>query len=278
MGQSSYSTSLGVRRSLPGLIFLVFVLLAGTAFAQQSLEIIPLQHRSVEQVLPSLQPLLEPGATLSGMNNQLFLRASAKNRAEIKQVLAVIDVPLRRLVIRVTTDSNDVNSSRGAQVAISSRNGNNQVTTRIHDTRDNRSGNHMQMVQTVDGGRAFIQTGVSVAIPFQKVIVGQGGSSVGVQGVEYRDIGRGFFAEPRLTGGEMVTVEITQQADTPANLGPGSANFQRLSTSVSGRLGEWMQLGGIGQSADNRSRENISLSTNSARSDRGVWLMVEEAR
>ena len=277
MGSSSYRSNLPIR-NLANLLFLVFFLFTGTAFAQQSLEIIPLQHRTVEQVLPSLQPLLEPGGTLSGMNDQLFLRASPKNRAEIRQALAAIDVPSRRLVITVTTDSNDVNNNRGAEVTINSRNGNNQVRGRVFDTRDARSGNRMQMVQTIDGGRAFIQTGVSVAIPFQQVIIGQGGGAVGVQGVEYRDIGRGFFAQPRITGSDMVTVEITQQDDTPANFGPGSANVQRLSTRVSGRLGEWMQLGGIGQSTDNRSRENVSLSTREVRSTTGIWLMVEEAR
>lgn len=277
MGSSSYRSNLPIR-NLANLLFLVFFLFTGTASAQQSLEIIPLQHRTVEQVLPSLQPLLEPGGTLSGMNGQLFLRASPKNRAEIRQALAAIDIPSRRLVITVTTDSNDVNNNRGAEVTINSRNGNNQVRGRVFDTRDARSGNRMQMVQTIDGGRALIQTGVSVAIPFQQVIIGQGGGAVGVQGVEYRDIGRGFFAQPRITGNDMVTVEITQQDDTPANFGPGSANVQRLSTRVSGRLGEWMQLGGIGQSADNRSRENVSLSTREVRSTTGIWLMVEEAR
>ena len=277
MGSSSYRSNLLIR-NLANLLFLVFFLFTGTACAQQSLEIIPLQHRTVEQVLPSLQPLLERGGTLSGMNNQLFLRSSPKNRAEIRQALAAIDVPSRRLIITVTTDSNDVNNNRGAEVTINSRNGNNQVRGRVFDTREARSGNRMQMVQTIDGGRAFIQAGVSVAIPFQQVIIGQGGATVGVQGVEYRDIGRGFFAQPRITGNDMVTVEITQQDDTPANFGPGSANVQRLSTRVSGRLGEWMQLGGIGQSADNRSRENVSLSTREVRSTTGIWLMVEEAR
>jgi len=69
------------------------------AFAQQALEIIPLRHRTVEQVLPALQPLLEPGGTLSGSRGQLFLRASPANAAEIKQALAAIDRPARRLEI-----------------------------------------------------------------------------------------------------------------------------------------------------------------------------------
>ena len=50
------------------------------ARAQQEMEVIPLRHRTVEQVLPTLRPLLEPGGALSGMNDQLILRASRKNR------------------------------------------------------------------------------------------------------------------------------------------------------------------------------------------------------
>ena len=53
-------------------------------WAQQALEIIPLRHRTVEQVLPVLRPLLEPGGTLSGSRGQLILRASPANLAEIR--------------------------------------------------------------------------------------------------------------------------------------------------------------------------------------------------
>ncbi|MDP3123229.1 MAG: hypothetical protein Q8M46_01365, partial [Thiobacillus sp.] len=35
--------------------------LAGLARAEDALEVIPLQHRTAEEVIPQLQPLLEPG-------------------------------------------------------------------------------------------------------------------------------------------------------------------------------------------------------------------------
>src|SRR5687767_5710474 len=82
-------------------------LLAGAAcvtLAQQALEIIPLRHRTVEQVLPALQPLVEPGGTLSGNRGQLFLRASPGNAAEVKRALEAIDRPLKRLLISVRAD------------------------------------------------------------------------------------------------------------------------------------------------------------------------------
>ena len=47
--------------------FAVLMLLALSARAQNALEIITLRHRTAEHVLPSLQPLVEPGGTLSGL-------------------------------------------------------------------------------------------------------------------------------------------------------------------------------------------------------------------
>lgn len=261
-------------------VFQVFVLLlslagAGVSWAQQSLEILELRHRPAADVLPTLQPLLEPGASLTGMNYQLFLRASPRNRMEIKQALAVMDVPQRRLLIRVTTDSSEVERDRAARLSITAREGGGgRVSARVYDSRSASSGSRTQAVQTVDGGRAFIQVGTSVAVPFRQMVQTPRGVVVS-ESVEYRDIAQGFYAEPRVSGNR-VTVEISQQMDRPANLGPGSARIQRLSTTVSGALGEWMQLGGSGHSASERSRGLTSLSTDELRSDRSIWLLVEE--
>lgn len=59
-----------------GLKFLLTVAIAlwvGLVAAQQ-LEVIELRSKNVDQVLPTLLPLVEPGGTLTGMNNQLFSR------------------------------------------------------------------------------------------------------------------------------------------------------------------------------------------------------------
>jgi type II secretory pathway component GspD/PulD (secretin) len=84
--------------------------LAGCAvhsLAQQALEIIPLRHRTVDQVLPVLQPLVEPGGALTGQSGQLIVRASPANLAEIKRALEAIDRPLRRLQISVRFEESE---------------------------------------------------------------------------------------------------------------------------------------------------------------------------
>ncbi len=264
---------------------LLLLLGAGPLLAQQGLEVLPLQHRSVEEVLPVLRPLVEPGGSLSGMNNQLFLRASERNRAEIRKALAAMDVPARRLVIRVATDLSQTEQYRGGRVQGSLGNdrvrignadtgGSNQVRAQVYDSRSATSGGGTQMVQTVDGGRAYIQVGTSLAVPMRQVVLGPGGAVVS-ETVEYRDVGRGFYAEPRVRG-DRVSVDISQQSDAPGRRGDASIQVQRLSTTVSGRLGEWLQLGGTGQDASSRRQGTLSLSTSEVRESRGIWLMVEE--
>jgi hypothetical protein len=71
--------------------FAVLMLLALTARAQNALEIITLRHRTAEQVLPSLQPLLEPGGTLSGQGAQLFVRTSPANLDDLRLALTALD-------------------------------------------------------------------------------------------------------------------------------------------------------------------------------------------
>lgn len=264
---------------------LLLLLGAGPLLAQQGLEVLPLQHRSVEEVLPVLRPLVEPGGSLSGMNNQLFLRASERNRAEIRKALAAVDVPARRLVIRVATDLSQTEQYRGGRVQGSVGNdrvrignaetgGSNQVRAQVYDSRSATAGGGTQMVQTVDGGRAYIQVGTSLAVPMRQVVLGPGGAVVS-ETVEYRDVGRGFYAEPRVRG-DRVSVDISQQSDAPGRRGDASIQVQRLSTTVSGRLGEWLQLGGTGQDASSRRQGTLSLSTSEVRESCGIWLMVEE--
>ncbi len=261
---------------LKSLLALAAVLWLGLAVAQQ-MEVIELKSQTVDQVLPTLLPLVEPGGTLTGMNNQLFLRASPRNRADIKRALAAIDTPTRRLIIRISQNRQAEDSARGAeasgQVVLGSTRRSN-VEARVWDTKSVRGESAAQMVQTVEGGQAFIQVGRSLAIPMRQVVVGPGGAIVN-ETVVYRDVSRGFYAVPHVNG-QRVTLEISQQADSMSGFGRGSIDTQRLSTTVAGRLGEWMELGGGGSQASGQQGGALSIGTSDARDNRAIWLMVEE--
>ncbi len=281
------------------LITLLFCLLPALALAQQEMEIIPLKNRTVDQVMPVIRPLVEPGGALSGMNNQLILRASRKNRDEIKQALAALDTPARQLVIRVTQNRDAAMNRSGAEAfgsvgndhvrvtqsptgvaagggTVVIKQGSSAVGAQVVETRSTRTASAAQSVQVVEGGRAFINVGQSIPLPMQQVVLGPGGAIV-TNTTVYRDIGQGFYAEPRLAG-DRVMLEISPQFDTPGNAGYGSVNTQRVSTSISGRLGEWIELGGSGQQAAGSQRGNLSVGTSDIRDNRSIWLLVEEVK
>ncbi|MBI5109032.1 MAG: hypothetical protein HZA62_09820 [Rhodocyclales bacterium] len=257
-------------------LFIALYFLSALAWGQ-GLEIIGLRHRSAEQLLPQLLPFVEPGGALNGMNDKLFIRASARNVAEIRQLIVALDTPQRRLMISVRQEGADSGSDRGAGVTgrVDVGAGGTAISGRGHlyqsDSRSRRD--IAQQVQTIDGGRAAIMVGQSYFLPMRQLVLTPAGAVVSETLVQ-RDLGTGFVAAPRLAG-ERVTLEISPRDDT-AGAAPGSVNSTRLITTVSGRLGEWMELGGSVGEQRGSTGAITSYGTQSASRQRRLLLKVEE--
>jgi hypothetical protein len=56
----------------------------------------------------------------------------------------------------------------------------------------------------------------------------------------------------------------------------GTLNVQRVDTVVSGRLGEWLELGGIVQESVQRDRGTVYRRSVTGQDDRRVFLKVEQ--
>ncbi len=230
---------------------------ASLSAAQHALEIIPLRHRTVEQVLPTLRPLVEPGGTLTGQGNQLIVRASPANLADIRRALDAIDRPLRRLQISVRFDDALEASSEGVEASgrISNRGSRLEVQAQQSSSRADERVD--QRVQVLEGGRAMIFTGQSRPVVAREVVAVQ-------------DLATGFEVVPRISG-ENVYLELAPQRETPQS-------FERASSSVTGRLGEWFELGAVGSSATRADRGIASASGARASQSRRIWVKVEEVR
>jgi hypothetical protein len=229
---------------------------AGHGLAQYSLEIIPLKHSTVEQVLPALRPLLEPGGTLAGQQGQLFLRASPANVADIRRALDAIDRPLRRLQISVRFD--EVGEASRERLEASGRIGNraSEVDLRVQSSSRSLDERVDQRVQVVEGGRAFISMGQSRPVRMQ-------------------DAATGFEVVPRLSG-DRVFLDIAAQRESFRD--SDAVLAQRASSAVSARLGEWFELGGIGSTGMRDGRGIASASRSGWADSRRVWVKVEEMR
>lgn len=239
------------------------------AFAQNTLEIIPLRHRTPEQVLPVLRPLLEPGATLSGHANQLFMRASRSNVAEIRRVLESIDRPQRRLQISVRFDD----GSDSARAAIEARgsigNRGAGVEVRAQDSRSFAGERIDQRLQVLEGGRGTIQVGQTIPLRQRQIVQTPAGPVVR-ETVTLQDRATGFSVVPRLSG-DTVHLEISPQREN-------ADSFARVATTVSARLGEWFEVGGVEQNASRNDRGIVAASRSASSTTRRTWLKVEEIR
>jgi type II secretory pathway component GspD/PulD (secretin) len=273
--------------------------LAASAVAQTVVEVIQLRYRQADQVIPVLQPLLGREASISNFQNQLVIRATAAELAQIKGVLASIDTPPRRLLITVRQDSDVSGSRREAELSgsigndqarvtvpgsgsreggnVILRDGDDRLRARVVDSTQAGSERIGQTVQVLEGYTAFIRAGESRPVRNRQVVRsmvnGQWVDRV-IETTDYRDATTGFNVRPRLQG-DRVTLDIDPQRETFDDQRRGAVNVQRVATTVSGRLGEWISLGGIGEErSDDRSG---ILSTRSVRSSdqRGVQVKVE---
>lgn len=286
-------------RLLISLIVLMTVSVGAIA-DNRKLEIIPLEHRLVNDVLPIVQPLVEPGGTVTGMNNQLIIKSSPANIAEIKEVLAKIDRAPRQLMITVKHHQS-LNEQRNA-AGVSGRYSKGDITVetdgslrredllaRIEDDEDNhlkyelknRTGSsddrNTYRVQATEGYPAYIQSGTSLPFPTRNVYVAPGNVIV-QDGYQYQDATSGFYVLPRVQG-NTVTLEVAPRTvQVQTGHGPPVIRLQDVQTVVSGQLGEWIPIGGIDQSSS-RSDQGILRHGNSQSSEQGTMLIrVDEIR
>ncbi|MFZ3018622.1 MAG: secretin N-terminal domain-containing protein [Gallionella sp.] len=272
---------------------LALLLLLPLSALAVELEVILLKHRSAEELLPIVRPLLDKDGVVSGMNYQLILRTSPRNLSEIKKLLQSIDVAPRRLRItvmqdvdrdtveRLTSVSGSVGSNpritlpdNGSGASVEIGQGRDRLKANVVSTRTLEVGRNTQQLQVLEGNRALVRTGQSMPIPQRQVIQQPWGTQV-IDSTEYREVERGFYVLPRING-DRVTLEISAQNDAPVRGDPQAVSTQQASSTLSGKLGEWLELGGTGQ------RETVDDDTISSRSasrkneKRSVLIRVEE--
>ena len=267
-----------------------------SAFAQEKIEVITLNYRSAEQILPLIQPMVGKDGAVTGLQNRLVIRTSAQNLAQIKRVIASLDTQPRRLMITVRQNTTrdvlaqessvfgSVGSERGrvsvpastgdsgARIDIGSRR--NRVGAKVTSTRDIENSADVQNVQVLEGNAAFIRAGQSV--PYQSRTIVRNGRQVTVtEDTQFQDVTSGFYVLPRVSGSQ-VTLEINPQRNTLGS--QGAINVQQASTVVSGRLGEWIELGGVGQQGNSRGSGTVYSTQDVSSDNRSIFVRVEEVQ
>ena len=250
--------------------------LASSALAERVLEVIPLQYRLVFEVIPVLQPLLDPRGTLTGTDNQLIVRTTRENLAEIKAALVGIDVRLRQLKISVTQDlaavaTTDQNALSGA---LGTDHAEVHVTTaHTHSLEDDRN---LHFVLTMEGQPAYVETGQALPYGYESSTVTPYGADV-ASGTAYAHTASGIYVTPHVHE-DRVTLEIAPQLERIDPAGSGAIETHRASTTVSGRLGEWIALGGTSNAVGTTEAELVARTRRQGDNTYSVWVRVDEQR
>ncbi len=265
------------------LAFLLACCTAGAAGAD-ALEAIPLQFRLAEDVIPILQPLLPAGAALTGAGDVLLIRADEATIQQVRSALATIDRAPRQLLITVGQATGSVTRRAGVtgsgtvaagdvHVGVNrppARESGARVVVQGQATRDDiRS---TATVTTLEGREAYIAVGESR--PFTSTSVMQGVQRVGSD----RDVQTGFFATPRVRG-DRVTLEISPtQQHLATGTRSGAVATGTLTTTVSGRLGEWIELGGVDGTREGHATGIVTWGARSDLTRYSAWVKVDEVQ
>jgi len=154
--------------------------------------------------------------------------------------------------------------------------GRSHIEGNIVSSRSARNDQVTQTVQVLEGNPAFISTGQSAVVPNTQVLETPGGRQI-VQGGSVVQSHTGFYVTPRVSG-DHVTLEIGTSRERMRNPTVGGVSGQQVSTVVSGRLGEWIEAGGVSQSMEREQGEILGRSRDARRDDSRVLLKVEEVR
>jgi hypothetical protein len=287
------------------LLILCLPVMSNADSRQMMTEVIPLGYRSINEIIPVIRPLVAPTGSVTGLHGQLVVTATPSAMAKVRDVLAALDKSPARLLISVSRGDNETAASDSASIqgqvgnlsinndgvrAGSTAAGHQDVNrdylaVQAKNNMRSETMNITQQVQVLEGREAYISAGQELPVRNRGAVTGPGGI-YRYDSTEFYPAVTGFYAIPRLRGDEVV-LEINSLSRRHDNIKMGvngrsiqrgrqPARVSNLSTSVTGRLGEWIMLGNIDGSTVNKQSGIGAASQQLKNSTSQIFLKVEK--
>lgn len=273
-------------------LLILLLTVSSSAWAEMIIQSIQLQHRPAAEIIPIVKPMLAPRASITGTGYTLILKSTPENISQIQTMLEDIDVNQKLLKISVSLEKQSeaqqsrqsANLSAGSdhtrvQIGresatqegagnISLSNGRNKFNANLYESRSRSNSPVIQQMSVTEGYWAKISMGQSIPVTSRT----RNADGTVTETTEYRNVATGYEVMPR-THGDQVTLEIRplrQSAGTD-----GSINSTGLESTVSGKLGEWIFLGGTDHT-ENLRNSAITTRTRIRSSELNqIWVKVE---
>lgn len=272
----------------------LFTFMSSAWAEARQLEVIPLQHRPPELIVPTLQGIAHQDAVITASGNQLVIRATASEMTQLKTLIQQLDQPLAQFRIsvrqsgqnsqnhssgglkvgRITLDGKPLPSS-GVHISDGGNNNSSTVTVRQYRTRGN--SDTTQQLRAVEGYPAYIETGQQ--IPFLAHYHDRYGASVEQS---YQPVVTGFYVTLTAAGSDRVTLDIATAKQSVEDEGARGRGNQAIKTAayqstVSAPLGEWIDLGSSLEGGSSRSSGIVQRRSVTANESFNVQLKIERS-
>ena len=265
-------------------------------WAQMQIETIDLQSRPAAEVIEILRPMVQRGGSIAGTGYKLIIKSSPENIEQIKSLLADIDTAPLQLLISVSMDRHTVatDQRQSQRVVIKGDKGhvsigessrqaeggqihfdNNRIKydARLFENRNQQDTPAIQQVRVTEGLWATIGTGQAIPITTRQ----RNADGTVTETTTYQNVTSGFQVMPRVNG-DNVSLSIRPQQQSISSQGGGVYNTTGMETTVTGKLNEWIKLGGV-VSQTNSSQRGITYRTHVRDADLSqMWVKVERAK
>ncbi|MEM8844504.1 MAG: hypothetical protein AAGB35_05605 [Pseudomonadota bacterium] len=274
---------------MKALTFLIVLLMCSTnLYSAGSIHYYDLTKRPAEEVIPLIQPFLEPQEAISGDGYQLFIKATATRAQEIEELIANIDKAADIFKISVSNDQNlfRARDSISGSAKIESgdttiqvgkpRDKDSSVSIQADSTTRNNQNSQTQFVQVQEGKPAFISTSTLRIIPIHSYIEKPNGDYI-IEGY-YPTDQNGFFAIVRSPDNK--TANVSLQSVASSNSGRKSYHGYGqpqtyLNTTLQVPIGKWFEVGGIDQSSSSSSSGILSRSNSNKETSNNIFMKVD---
>lgn len=246
-----------------------------------------LQTRTADEIIPILEPLLRQNESISGTGFLLFIQTSNQRATELKQLIESIDQRGKTLRISVTSDETLVAHENTIQASVQvnsgdarvivgqpDRNQNTNITISGKYATRNTENNKTQFINLEEGASAYVAKETLRFIPVNTFISNGRGISA-IQSTEVNVRSDGFYVEARTIDEQHATIKI--QSFASGNQNDRRFEDEQLSanTTLRASLGQWVELGGIGESNATTSGGILSRTRRNEDRFNRIFLKVE---
>ena len=270
------------------LIFFFILAFHSSLIIAESIHYYDLKQRPASEVIPLIQPFLEPGEVINGEGYQLFIKTTPIRANELHDLIVKIDKPMASYKISVSNDQSLLDSRLAVSGSARIESGDTTLEVGkptkqessaelgVDSSNENKQSGQTQHLQVQQGKAAFISTANLGIIPIQHYSNGRKRNYTTQE--MYPTSQDGFFIVVRSANNKTANVNIQSTASNKIDRSVYHGYGQKqtyLDTTLQVPLNSWFELGGIDESLTSRTREILSDSQSSKQTSNAILMRIE---